>query len=51
MPPYVILHDATLANLVRARPKDLGALSGVAGIGETKLERYGQALLDIVSIS
>jgi ATP-dependent DNA helicase RecQ len=51
VPPYVIFHDATLANLVRARPKDLGALSSVAGIGETKLERYGQALLDIVSIS
>ena len=48
VPAYVILHDATLTEIARRRPRDLPALAGIAGIGARKLERYGGALLELV---
>jgi ATP-dependent DNA helicase RecQ len=48
VPPYVILHDSTLAEIARTRPRDLGALGGLGGIGVKKLERYGHALLQLI---
>jgi ATP-dependent DNA helicase RecQ len=45
VPAYVILHDATLAEIARRRPVDLAALAEVPGIGARRLERYGEALL------
>ena len=48
VPPYVILHDRTLAEISRARPADLTALGRVSGVGAAKLERYGLAVLDVV---
>jgi ATP-dependent DNA helicase RecQ len=49
VPAFVILHDKTLAEIARLRPPDLVALRGIAGIGATKLERYGPALVGIVA--
>jgi ATP-dependent DNA helicase RecQ len=48
VPPYVILHDAVLMDLVRERPRSLAQLGLIAGIGERKLARYGEELLDIL---
>jgi ATP-dependent DNA helicase RecQ len=48
VPPYVILHDATIAAIVRARPASLDALSRIPGIGEAKLKRHGAELLTVV---
>jgi ATP-dependent DNA helicase RecQ len=48
VPPYVVFHDATLAAIAAARPRSLGDLSGIAGIGAKKLERYGPALLELL---
>ncbi|WP_428389436.1 DNA helicase RecQ [Mucisphaera sp.] len=48
VPPYVILHDATLAELARIRPGTLAELGRVHGIGATKLERYGGAILEVL---
>jgi len=50
VPPYVVFHDATLAAIAAARPRDLAALAGIAGIGERKLERYGPALIDLLQL-
>ncbi len=47
VPPYVIFHDATLAAIAAAQPGSLGELGKISGIGATKLERYGEALLEI----
>ena len=47
VPAYVIYHDATLLELSRACPGSLGRLRSVPGIGAAKLDRYGQALLEI----
>ena len=49
VPPYVVFHDATLAAIAAARPSSLGELSGIGGIGAKKLERYGPALLRLLS--
>ena len=48
VPAFVIFHDATLAAVADARPASRDALRGISGIGEKKLERYGNELLRIV---
>jgi ATP-dependent DNA helicase RecQ len=48
VPPYVIFHDATLAKIARRRPKSTDALKGVSGVGQSKLQRYGAAVLELV---
>jgi ATP-dependent DNA helicase RecQ len=45
VPAYVIFHDATLSAIAAARPRDMGDLSSIHGIGAKKLERYGPALM------
>jgi ATP-dependent DNA helicase RecQ len=49
VPAYVIFHDSTLAAIAAERPRDLDALAGISGIGAKKLERYGAALLEVLS--
>jgi DNA helicase-2/ATP-dependent DNA helicase PcrA len=41
IPPYVVFHDSTLAEIAARRPRSLGELSQIAGVGPAKLERYG----------
>jgi len=49
VPAYVILHDSSLAGIATSRPTTLTALADIAGIGAKKLERYGTALIGLVS--
>jgi ATP-dependent DNA helicase RecQ len=51
VPAYVVLHDATMDGIAAARPTTLAQLRGIAGIGDKKLEHYGQELLALVSAS
>ena len=46
VPPYVVFHDSTLRDIAAARPSSLGELAQIQGVGEAKLARYGQAMLD-----
>ena len=48
VPPYVIFHDATLADIARLRPKNKDELKGVSGVGQSKLQRYGTAVIELV---
>ncbi len=48
VPAYTVFHDSTLAEIARVLPGSIGDLRGISGIGATKLERYGVALLEIV---
>jgi ATP-dependent DNA helicase RecQ len=48
VPAYVILHDATLLELVKRRPQSRQALSAITGIGAHKVENYGLALLEML---
>ena len=51
MPPYVIFHDRTLAAVAAHRPATLDALREIPGIGPSKLEAYGPALLAVLGAS
>ena len=46
VPAYVIFHDSTLREVATTAPSSLAELGKVSGIGETKLARYGQQVLD-----
>ncbi|SEO50075.1 ATP-dependent DNA helicase RecQ [Aquisalimonas asiatica] len=48
IPPYMIFHDSTLMEMVQARPESLDALAAVSGVGERKLERYGDDFLEAI---
>jgi len=48
VPAYVIFHDSTLREIAAARPTTLAELAQVNGVGRTKLERYGDAMLAAV---
>ncbi len=48
VPAYVIFHDATLAAIAAGQPRTADELRGISGIGATKLDRYGAALIEIV---
>jgi ATP-dependent DNA helicase RecQ len=48
VPPYVVFHDSTLREIAAMRPRSLGELTRIQGVGETKLRRYGAAMIDAV---
>ena len=48
VPPYVIFHDATLMAMVEARPKSRQQMALISGIGERKLEQYGEQFLSVI---
>jgi ATP-dependent DNA helicase RecQ len=46
IPAFVVFHDKTLEEIARRRPSDLRELATVSGVGPTKLERYGDEVLE-----
>ena len=48
VPPYVIFHDATLMQMMEYRPASLDAMLGLNGVGPSKLDRYGEAFLEVI---
>lgn len=48
VPPYVIFHDATLREIAALRPASLRELGDVGGVGQRKLDAYGEAFLAVV---
>jgi ATP-dependent DNA helicase RecQ len=48
LPPYVIFHDATLKQMLAERPADRDALLRISGVGQAKLERYGEQFLEVL---
>jgi ATP-dependent DNA helicase RecQ len=48
VPAYVVLHDSTIDGIAAARPTTLAKLRGIAGIGDKKLEHYGDQLIALV---
>ncbi len=49
VPPYVIFPDATLLEMLRSQPSSLSEMAEVSGVGARKLERYGQAFLEVLN--
>ncbi len=48
IPPYVIFHDSVLKDIALEKPDDLDTLGDIKGVGRSKLERYGEAVLAVI---
>ena len=48
VPAYVVLHDSTIDGIATQRPTTLTQLRGIPGIGDKKLEHYGEELIALV---
>jgi ATP-dependent DNA helicase RecQ len=48
VPAYVVLHDATIDGIAASRPTTHDQLRGIPGIGDKKLEHYGDELIALV---
>ncbi len=46
VPAYVVFHDATLREIATRAPATLAELGTVSGVGENKLARYGEGVLE-----
>ncbi|HEV7619375.1 MAG TPA: DNA helicase RecQ [Burkholderiaceae bacterium] len=49
VPAYVIFHDATMREIAKAKPASLSDLRGVSGVGEKKLETYGEEIVALIA--
>jgi ATP-dependent DNA helicase RecQ len=49
VPAYVVFHDATLRAIAVAAPSTLGELAGINGVGESKLSKYGESILELLA--
>jgi ATP-dependent DNA helicase RecQ len=49
VPAYVIFHDSTLRAIAAKRPSTIPELANVSGVGQAKLDRYGEAMLATVA--
>jgi len=49
VPPYIIFHDATLMEILKARPTKLNQLKLIGGVGQAKLDRYGAHFLSVIN--
>ncbi len=51
VPAFVVFTDATLTAIAEARPESLEQLAQLAGVGPSKLEKYGEAVLTVLAES
>ncbi|ROS61020.1 ATP-dependent DNA helicase RecQ [Frigoribacterium sp. PhB160] len=49
VPAYVVFGDVTLRGVAAAKPSSMGELAGISGVGQKKLDTYGQQVLDVVA--
>ncbi|HZL64852.1 MAG TPA: DNA helicase RecQ [Thermoleophilia bacterium] len=49
VPAYVVFSDATLAEMAARKPATEEALLEVSGVGQSKLQRYGDAFLEVIA--
>lgn len=48
LPPYVIFHDKTLLSMAARRPLTLDAFAQIPGVGQSKLDKYGEVFLSVI---
>ena len=48
VPAYMVFHDATLAAIASARPASQAELLRVSGVGQSKLRKYGDEILELL---
>ena len=49
IPPYIVFNDATLIEMAQLLPRDASALLGINGVGQRKLERFGELFLERIA--
>jgi ATP-dependent DNA helicase RecQ len=49
VPAYVIFHDATMREIAKIRPASIDDLRNVSGVGEKKLETYGEEIVALIA--
>ncbi len=49
VPPYVVFGDVSLRHMARAQPTTLEKFAGIKGVGQTKLDRYGPAFVELIA--
>ncbi|MGJ5083114.1 DNA helicase RecQ [Bradyrhizobium sp. HKCCYLS3013] len=49
VPPYVIFHDKTLAEMAARHPRSVAELASIPGAGTVKLARYGEAFVAVIN--
>jgi ATP-dependent DNA helicase RecQ len=49
VPAYVIFHDATMREIAKAKPGSLSDLRNISGVGEKKLETYGEEIVAVIA--
>ena len=48
IPPYVVFNDATLEEMAQFTPTTRAEMLDINGVGERKLERFGQAFMQLI---
>ncbi len=48
VPPYVVFHDATLREMAQSRPASMDEMGEISGVGDRKLQAWGEAFLAVV---
>lgn len=49
VPAYVVFHDATLREIAAQAPDSLAKLRLISGVGENKLAKYGDGVLEVLA--
>jgi ATP-dependent DNA helicase RecQ len=49
VPPYVIFHDSSLIEIHDKKPNTLDEFATISGVGQSKLQRYGEAFIELVT--
>jgi len=49
VPPYVVFHNTTLAEIAERQPSSLAELAAIPGVGPAKLDRYGEDVLRVLA--
>ena len=50
LPPYVVFHDRTLLEMCEALPRTMAEFSRLTGVGERKLDKYGEGFLQVIGV-
>ena len=50
VPPYILFSNAQLSKIVKARPQSETELGKIDGVGQAKIEKYGNEILEITKI-
>jgi DNA helicase-2/ATP-dependent DNA helicase PcrA len=46
--PFIVFHDVTIEAIAERRPRTMAELRRVPGVGPTKLDRYGEEIIEVV---